>query len=420
MSISINGKLYFNEIEKEEALKNNNALEYALSTGVPLKRVGNYYINKEHDSMVFTKTGQFFWHSTGIKGKAIEFIMEVEGRSLTEAIIILSNGVGAEYHNQKNMDILNNLKYEKKEIDKSIIQEIEEGKMVLPDRASNNNKIIDYLVNVRKIDKQLVNHLINKGMIYQSIEYPKLKLVGYDEQGVARYNYKDKTINTDDTETITLRDTKEITEYSKMYEKAVLKNTAFEISKQENLFYVNNLVMIGYNEDNIPTYASKRSINTVGKSYKLDVAGSKKSCPFVINKNINSETVVICESPIEVISYYELANKLNFKNKDAHIISAGGISDTSLQSYLKSHPKIKNISVALNNDNDGKHKENAGLNGYNNIYEKYSDKYIITKQTPFLNDWNDVLKDLKHKGIIKDINKIQININKNNEKEMII
>lgn len=419
MSVSSSGKLYVNDIEKAEAFRNRNVLEYALSTGVPLKRVGSFYQHKEHDSMVFFPTsGKFYWYSKNITGDAIDYITKVEGRNYLEALLILSNGVGAENHYKENIDIIKNLKYEKKEIPKEVFN-IEERKMILPDKATNNIKVIDYLVNIRKIDRILVNYLIQKGKVYQSVEFPKLKLIGYDKLGDARYVYKDGHFTDDMFEKVDLRDTKNIESYSEVYKKSVLKKGVIDIALQSgSLFYVYNLVMVGYNEQNVPEYASRRSLNTTGKSYKTDVLGSKKSCPFVINKNKDSTHIVLCESPIEVISYYEIANKLNLKNKDAHIISAGGVSATSIDGYLKSHPNIKSISLAFNNDDDEIHKENAGLNGYKSIYDKYSDKLKITKETPYLNDWNDMLKDLKNKGIIKDvIHKEKI---KTQDKEMAI
>lgn len=409
MSISKNGVLYANELEKAEAYRNNNALEYALSSGIALERIGNYYRHKEHDSMIFSTNGLFFWNSQGIRGNAIDFITKVEGKSYLEALLTLSNGVGAEYHSDKNIDKADKLKYEKKTFDKSILEEkVEDKIMVLPEKAENNNKAIDYLINQRKIDPILVNYLIKKDKIYQSIEYPNLKLLGYDRQGIARYSPRGIDNRTDSTryEKITVLNTKEFTPYSNKYEVVALLNSEVEKMKKEGLFAVNNLVMIGY-ENKEPKYASRRSLNKTGKSYKADVTGSSKSCPFVINKNKDSTHIVLCESPIEVISYYEIANKMNLSNKDAHIISAGGVSSVALDSYLNTHKHIESISLAFNNDDDGKHKENAGLNGFNKIYEKYGSRYTVTKDTPYLNDWNDVLKELKSKGVIKDQNLIK-------------
>lgn len=387
MSVSKNGILYVSEEEKQLALQNNSAYDYAVSIGLPLKKkCDRYYEHMEHSSLIFDKvSGRFYWNSRNISGKAIEYIMEVEDKSFVEAVMILSKGIITENHNNK----INKLEYKKVNQEKI---------MILPDKATNSNKVIDYLVNIRKIDIALVNYLIEKQMIYQSVEYPSLKLVGYDSFNNARYVYKNKKASESMLEEVVLRNTKYKQHYSRSYKATVLKKEIIDIEKQNDLFCVNNLIMVGFNK-NIPMYANRRSLNKAGKSYKTDITGSSKKYPFVINKNKNSNVLVLCESPLEVISYYEIVSKTNYEDKDAHIISAGGVSCVALDYYLKTHKNIDTICVAFNNDYE--HTENAGLNGYKKIYSQYSDKYTVKNYIPYTNDWNDMLIEAKSMGIIK-------------------
>lgn len=90
MPVSKNGKVYYTKEQYEAARYNSNALEYARSQGYELVRQGTYYTMKEHDSMVFTPQGTWFWNSRGIHGTALEFQMYYENKTLTDAVLTLA------------------------------------------------------------------------------------------------------------------------------------------------------------------------------------------------------------------------------------------------------------------------------------------------------------------------------------------
>ena len=80
----------FKQDQYDRAMHNNNALEYVQRQGYELVKEGQYYHLKEHDSLVFSPQGSWFWNSRGMSGKAIDFIRDYEGRSFAEAILILA------------------------------------------------------------------------------------------------------------------------------------------------------------------------------------------------------------------------------------------------------------------------------------------------------------------------------------------
>lgn len=90
MPVSKNGKVYYTKEQYEAARYNSNALEYARSQGYDLVRQGAYYTMREHDSMVFTPQGTWFWNSRGIHGTALEFQMYYENKTLTDAVLTLA------------------------------------------------------------------------------------------------------------------------------------------------------------------------------------------------------------------------------------------------------------------------------------------------------------------------------------------
>lgn len=145
-------------------------------------------------------------------------------------------------------------------------------------------------------------------------------------------------------------------------------------------------------------YASLRSTNSYKKIFKIDVPGSDKSYPFIIDGKTGNNTVCVFESPIEAMSYWSLCKETESERIHCHMISLGGAGvQLALDRFLSEHPNIENIVVGLNNDSQKfGHSINAGRNGAQRIIEKYGEKYHVTMHQPHLNDWNDVLKNYRH------------------------
>ena len=332
MPISKFGKLYYTPEQEKKAKENNNALEYALSRGYNLKRVGSRFILKEHDSMVFLPNGEWFWNSQNISGNAITFIMKYEQRTYTEAVCILSGeGYTA---NPILTQYAKNCLDENRELD-------------IPEKDNSNYQIKDYLCNSRGISTKIFDRMVNEGKLYQ-----------------------------------------------------------------DKIFQ--NVVMVGFDNEHNPKYISKRSIDKPGqKAFKADAKGSDKSYPFVIEGNNNM--VVVCESPIEAMSYYSVCELLQSPLINCNIISLGGTSTNAIDRYLKEHTNIDTIVVATNNDKDQtriiNEKEvtiNAGASSRQKIKDTYGNKYAIKMQLPKLNDWNDTIKALrKSNTLYKDMNAIK-------------
>ena len=99
MPISKNGKAYYTKEQYEIARYDSSALEYAQAQGYSLIRQGSYYTMAEHDSMIFTPRGNWFWNSRHVSGGALEFMIYYEGKTLTEAVLTLA------YIGRKNLSL---------------------------------------------------------------------------------------------------------------------------------------------------------------------------------------------------------------------------------------------------------------------------------------------------------------------------
>lgn len=129
------------------------------------------YYHREHDSLHFSN-GKWYWWSQGKGGtSALDYLIIVEGYEFKDAcnylsdLMNVSEPVTTYYHPKP-------------------VKPFE-----LPIKDKNNDLVIRYLCEVRKIDKDIVDEFISKGMIYQSANFKNAVFVGYDKDKPA-YAFK--------------------------------------------------------------------------------------------------------------------------------------------------------------------------------------------------------------------------------------
>lgn len=171
--VSKNGELYYRKEDREKALANNNALEYALNQGYNLVRNGSYFTLKEHDSLVFSPNGQFHWNSQGKSGKALDFIQVYEGKSEVEAVLTLAGELG----------------YSANPVIKKSLESLPKEKrpLEIPSHAKNNEIMFAYLIKTRCISPKLVSRLVSEHKLYQSEKYNNVVMVGLDNENKPKY-----------------------------------------------------------------------------------------------------------------------------------------------------------------------------------------------------------------------------------------
>lgn len=104
---------------------------YLISRGECLKKAGHGFVMANHDSLRFYKN-TFHWYSRGIKGNSINFLCLYYRMTFPEAVGELNRYCG--FSSIGFQDV---------------------------------NRVIAYLCKKRRLDYQLVNSLIRRGMIYQ-------------------------------------------------------------------------------------------------------------------------------------------------------------------------------------------------------------------------------------------------------------
>ncbi len=271
----------------------------------------NSYKTATHDSLKISN-GMWYWFSRGIGGKtALEYLIQVENYTFTDAVSHLINQKGLEKSISK----------------KQILTEKEKIKRLkLPPKANNNIKVISYLKS-RGISKSIIDECISKGLIYQ--DYPK-----------------------------------------------------------------NNVVFVGYDNENNPRYAGVRGTNA--SRFMGDAYGSDKEYSFKLESVIENNDVHLFESAIDLLSYATLKELNKEKWYEENLLSLAGIYKPSkdilnskvpqtLTTFLKNNSNIERIILHLDNDDAGRLATQA-------IQNSLSDSYKIIDDPPKSGkDYNDYL-----------------------------
>lgn len=133
---------------------------------------GNEYCTRTHDSLKISN-GKWMWWSRGIGGSsALEYLIKVRGFTFYEAAKELGGLKEREFYPQSVKSATNRAPPEKK--------------LVVPNKASNNDKVIQYLKG-RGISENVIKECIAKGYIYESMPNHNMAFVGFDENMEPKY-----------------------------------------------------------------------------------------------------------------------------------------------------------------------------------------------------------------------------------------
>ena len=173
------------EPEVIERARNIDLLNYLISNGYQLiKKTSREYRLKEHDSLVISNN-KWHWHSRGIGGNTLDFLIKYEGKRLTDAVKTLVEyefgHLDQKYEFSRNSP-RNNSNHEKIEL-------------ALPDKNPVYYRVFAYLSKTRKIDSAIIAELMHEGKIYESKDYHNCVFVGKDKDGVARFASERGTIS---------------------------------------------------------------------------------------------------------------------------------------------------------------------------------------------------------------------------------
>ena len=156
----------------------------------------------------------------------------------------------------------------------------------------------------------------------------------------------------------------------------------------------NNVVFIGYDDENNPRYAGVRATNLT--RYMNEAYGSDKGYSFSLKAIKKNNTVHLFESAIDLLSYATLKELNNEQWDEENLLSLAGVYQTSknisnskmpktLTNYLEENKDTDTIVLHFDNDRAGRLATQA-------VIISLSDSYKIIDDPPKIGkDFNDYL-----------------------------
>ncbi len=149
-----------------------NLVEYLRSEGEGFEKSGREWRWRRHDSITI-RGNQWYRHKEQKGGYPIEFLKHFYGISFKEA-----------------MKRLLTFKGQHPEATIAVAEHYETKPFIAPKRASNNQRVIDYLIQQRFIDQNVVHEFIHRKLIYEDAEYHNIVFAGYDDSGIMKHAHK--------------------------------------------------------------------------------------------------------------------------------------------------------------------------------------------------------------------------------------
>ena len=149
-----------------------------------------------------------------------------------------------------------------------------------------------------------------------------------------------------------------------------------------------NAVFVGTDADGVARHAHKRSTNSEGKAFRLNVEGSNPKHSF---HHIGTDgRLYVFEAPIDLLSYITL-NPGNWQEHS--YVACCGTSSHPVLELVAQHPEIKAVYLCLDNDEAG----HTACKRMEALLEMVG---VQTMQLiPFGKDWNDDLLSVRQKEV---------------------
>ena len=140
-----------------------------------------------------------------------------------------------------------------------------------------------------------------------------------------------------------------------------------------------NAVFVGTDTDGVPRHAHKRSANSYGKAFRLNVEGSDPRYSF---HHVGTDrSLYVFEAPIDMLSFITLYPE----NWQRHsYVACCGTSIQPVLQMLEQAPQLGTILLCLDNDE-------AGHQASRRMREQLDARYSVERLIPENKDWNDDL-----------------------------
>ena len=143
-----------------------------------------------------------------------------------------------------------------------------------------------------------------------------------------------------------------------------------------------NAVFVGKDASGIACHAHKRSINSTGKTFRINVEGSDPRCSF--HHTGSSDRLYVFEAPIDLLSFVTLYQKDWQRHS---YVALCGTSEHAMLWILEQNPGIRTVCLCLDHDAAG---IEAGGRLADILWERgYDDIEVLQSEHK---DWNEDIK----------------------------
>lgn len=163
--------IHFTEEQKQQA-RNADLLSFLRSRGEKITRSGSEY-QWSYGGEKITVRGNLWYNQYEQEGgDAIDFARRFYNLDFPEAVQLLLE--------QQGIVVLPSRDAPEKE----------KKPFALPPRNEDMRRVYAYLLKARFLDRQVVDHFVRAGLLYEDAEFHNAVFVGMDEDGIARHAHK--------------------------------------------------------------------------------------------------------------------------------------------------------------------------------------------------------------------------------------
>ena len=196
------------------------------------------------------------------------------------------------------------------------------------------------------------------------------------------YYYEPNTITVAVTSKNESEDTEHITWLYLIKHRGIARDVVAHFAKAGLLYEdaeYHNAVFVGTDTDGVPHHAHKRSANSYGKAFRLNVEGSDPRYSF--HYVGTGRSLYVFEAPIDMLSFITLYPE----NWQRHsYVACCGTSIQPVLQMLEQAPQLGTILLCLDNDE-------AGHQASRRMREQLDARYSVERLIPENKDWNDDL-----------------------------
>ena len=196
------------------------------------------------------------------------------------------------------------------------------------------------------------------------------------------YYYEPNTITVAVTSKNESEDTEHITWLYLIKHRGIARDVVAHFAKAGLLYEdaeYHNAVFVGTDAEGVPRHAHKRSANSYGKSFRLNVEGSDPRYSF---HHVGTDrSLYVFEAPIDMLSYITL----HPEDWQRHsYVACCGTSIQPVVQILEQAPQLDTVLLCLDNDE-------AGHQASRRMREQLETHYSVERLIPENKDWNDDL-----------------------------